>query len=380
MDEIEYTQTLDNCRFCVMCRQVCPVGQATKRESAYPRSVAFAVYTVERGIVPASAEAHRRLIANCTLCGACDESCITRQNLSELILTARGKAVAAGYACDGAEAVKKNIQSYGNPFGEAVVSQRFAPHGTTKDASVAFFPGCTALFQQPDICESALRVLQALKLNFTALPEIDCCGSPLKGLGFTPDFHQHGKTLVRALEGMGIKKVLTVCAGCTVTIQEHLRQQPPAGIQVIHISDYLNELARAGGVRFADQGGRKVHLHSPCRMSRTIKRTDPNIELLGRIPGVVVEGQNSEELVDKPLRIPESLCCGGCGSTRFIDPVTSAAVASFQVDRLLHGSSDCQTIVTSCATCKAQLAPPAKERNVKVIHIAELAAQAISPC
>jgi len=39
----------ENCRFCWMCRHVCPVGRVTSRETLTPHAWALTIESVKRG-------------------------------------------------------------------------------------------------------------------------------------------------------------------------------------------------------------------------------------------------------------------------------------------------------------------------------------------
>jgi len=83
---------------------------------------------------------------------------------------------------------------------------------------------------------------------------------------------------------------------------------------------------------------------------------------------------NAENLVDKTLRVPESLCCGGCGGTRFVDAAMADTIASYQIEHIRQNVVEFDTLVTTCSTCKDQLGRAAKGKDIEVLHIAELIA------
>ena len=66
---------IGNCRFCWMCRHVCPIGNATGQERNTARARALGASLVVRG-----ASALKEIADNvyeCTLCGACTNNCVT---------------------------------------------------------------------------------------------------------------------------------------------------------------------------------------------------------------------------------------------------------------------------------------------------------------
>ncbi len=48
--------TLENCRFCLMCRHVAPVGMVTNQEALTPHGMALLVTSQPRGLVAWNAE------------------------------------------------------------------------------------------------------------------------------------------------------------------------------------------------------------------------------------------------------------------------------------------------------------------------------------
>ena len=68
-------ETIDACRFCWMCRHICPIGNATGQERNTARARAVALSLVERGA--ADLEDCIDNIYECALCGACTKDCAT---------------------------------------------------------------------------------------------------------------------------------------------------------------------------------------------------------------------------------------------------------------------------------------------------------------
>ena len=66
---------IDNCRFCWMCRHVCPIGNATGLERNTARARAMGASLVARNATELKEIAEN--IYECTLCGACTNNCMT---------------------------------------------------------------------------------------------------------------------------------------------------------------------------------------------------------------------------------------------------------------------------------------------------------------
>ena len=61
----------DACRFCYMCRHLCPVELVTGKENNTPRAKGLQVSMLERGMKMDKGCAVKRY--ECRLCGACTE-------------------------------------------------------------------------------------------------------------------------------------------------------------------------------------------------------------------------------------------------------------------------------------------------------------------
>ena len=69
-------EIIDSCRFCWMCRHICPIGNATGQERNTARARALSLSLVERG----AAKLEGSIVDNvyeCALCGACTKDCAT---------------------------------------------------------------------------------------------------------------------------------------------------------------------------------------------------------------------------------------------------------------------------------------------------------------
>ena len=65
----------DACRFCYMCRHLCPIELVTGKENNTPRAKGLQVSMMERGMKMDKGSAVT--MYECLLCGACTADCVT---------------------------------------------------------------------------------------------------------------------------------------------------------------------------------------------------------------------------------------------------------------------------------------------------------------
>ena len=75
MFSIDSSRQADACRFCWMCRHICPVSNSTGNEGWTPRARGLMVSMIERGL-PYDGEIAEAMY-HCTLCDACANDCAT---------------------------------------------------------------------------------------------------------------------------------------------------------------------------------------------------------------------------------------------------------------------------------------------------------------
>ncbi len=76
--------TTDNCRYCLMCRHVCPVGHVTRLETLTPHGWGLLISSGQRGLIDWTDSAVDKLYT-CADCGTCQSHCVTDQPLPAAI-------------------------------------------------------------------------------------------------------------------------------------------------------------------------------------------------------------------------------------------------------------------------------------------------------
>ena len=104
------------CRYCWMCRHICPVGMATGNEAWTPRARGLLISAAERGT--AFDESVAEAMYQCCLCDACSNDCATGFKPSIFIREARTWAVSEGLASPGVMKAIDNIMEKGNVYGD----------------------------------------------------------------------------------------------------------------------------------------------------------------------------------------------------------------------------------------------------------------------
>lgn len=105
----------DACRFCWMCRHLCPVQLVTGKETNTPRAKGLLVSMIERGMP--MEEDTAKTMYECLLCGACTNDCATGYDPLIYIREGRTQALVNGVAPDYVKEAINRIAESGNLYG-----------------------------------------------------------------------------------------------------------------------------------------------------------------------------------------------------------------------------------------------------------------------
>ncbi len=276
---------------------------------------------------------------NCLMCGRCQEKCPVGIDLNTLRLSSRD--------------TMRNIpdERRYEYFKGLDRSQ-----GTGK---VGYFAGCMTLLTP--------RTLLAMERIFQAAGEevwwADkeggvCCGRPLKLSGETDSARKMMTYNTELLRRHGITTLVTSCPICLKVFRE---EYDLPGVEVLHHSEYLLRLIRAGRLNVV-QGTHRFTYHDPCELGRGSGIYDE--------PRAVIAAVG--ELLEPAHARKNALCCGSSVANTAISDGQQLKIARSVVAEL--EATGARTIVTACPLCKKALGRGAA---AEVRDLAEVVAGAL---
>lgn len=209
-----------------------------------------------------------------------------------------------------------------------------------------YFRGCTAREKQTDIAEATERLLEIAGVDFHTLDDEKCCGSVLLRTGFIDEAQNQIKKNTEILKG---QKIITSCAGCYKTLKEDYE-----GLDVIHISQLLDELIREGKLNFSKRD-LNVTYHDSCHLGRHCNVFDEPRNVIQSVADIT-EMENIRE---------NSLCCGAGGGVKSAYPEIANQMASLRIAQAKQ--TGCKTLVTPCPFCKLNL----ENDDIEVVDLTE---------
>jgi len=358
--ELGAVKSVENCINCGLCINHCPVIRAVGVDRfTGPRGIA-----VELSRSPPEFWASIDRIYLCTGCGTCREVCPKNVNIPEIVNLMRARIfrlrpdLVPKSLHDQNNILKKHnlafvpwenpeekhesrdmrLERLGLPFIEDRV---------TIGADVLFYPGCQAEERAQEVRESAKLILEHFSVNYTLLDEMSCCGLPSTLIGDHEKSADLSKKLLEKIKKLGIKEIVTTCAGCTSNLNE-LAVKENWGIPIYHMLEYLVETIGLDTLskEFEKTGGahEKVTVHDPCHLIRHTSRQvmDYAHMILEIIPQVEIRES-----------ILHDSCCGGGGLVGRHSPDVARGVVEANIEAIEETGAE--RVVTPCPLCTAQI-------------------------
>jgi len=165
----------------------------------------------------------------------------------------------------------------------------------------------------------------------------------------------------------GAKLVISSCPGCSSSLKHYADIRTRFGIEVQHISEFLDKNLDMSRLRKVETQG-TVTYHDPCDLGREQGVFDqPRRLLKGAVEGPFKEMERSRSL---------SACCGSGSGVKSAFPELANAIALERIGMAEDSGAD--TMVTSCPWCVQSLRECQGERpKIEVIDLVDLLGRAL---
>lgn len=197
----------DACRFCYMCRHLCPVELVTGKENNTPRAKGLLVSMMERGMKMDRGCA--ATMYECLLCGACTADCVTGFDPLVFIREARTQALLEDVVPDFAQKVIDRILQTGNAYGARKAKVNYDEIPEKGDLLV--WLGSAARYAVDDVAQALFTILKIAGVDFAALHDEPASGCELGDMiGYVEEVRSQAKAAAAAIAGTGARCLLVL--------------------------------------------------------------------------------------------------------------------------------------------------------------------------
>ena len=332
---------LDTCTYCPkLCRQACPVSNATPREALIPQQKMESANLLRKGHLPWNTD-YTEVLYGCSGCGACTAVCAHENQPGRILVMAREAAEDRRAGHPALDRLDERFRARGERLLQTL-RKHVPPEKRTDEARVAFHPSCDTIESAPEDLDAAMKVFDRVAeyVRITDGPEV-CGGYPLYAAGRMDAFRYHARRFAESLRKHA--RVVSSCPACVFLMREiYPREGITVRPEVVHLVEFVETFS--GSLPEVHGDGREPALyHDPCYLGRIGGVFDGPRRLLNRVADVKEFSRNRAE----------SECSGGGGLVAKTMPATARDMARRRLRELPE--SGAKRVVTACPTCKKQL-------------------------
>src|SRR5207237_5717478 len=218
------------------------------------------------------------------------------------------------------------------------------------DCEVLYWVGCAAAYGRrlQKVARSVVKLMQAADVNFAVLGNAEgCTGEAARRMGDELLFQQLAGKNIETFERFGVrrgaKRIVSHCPHCVNSFRQDYPQLG-ANLEVIHHTEFLDELIRNGRLKISASEAKSVSVtyHDPCYLARVQNVTAAPRALLSRVAG-------PKGIVEMPRHGRQTSCCGAGGGRMWFDDTADKRVGQSRVAEALDTGA--RTLCVSCPFC-----------------------------
>ena len=260
----------EKCRFCFMCRHLCPIQLQTGKEINTPRAKGLVLSMHSKGAAEFDKDMAQTMY-ECLICDACVNDCATGYQPPIYIREARTEAVVNDLAPAAVMQLIENIETSGNIYGMEKPS--FAQDGT----DVLVYIGEVAACKVPQMAASLLKLLKSAGVSAKVLANEPASGMMLADLmGYVDEVAQQAKTCADAINATGLKTVVVLDSyDAEIMKQRYAQWGAEINAEVITATTYVAQLIADGKISPKSSNSIIGACHDDDRLARTFYEFAP---------------------------------------------------------------------------------------------------------
>ncbi|MHA1633653.1 MAG: (Fe-S)-binding protein [Candidatus Thorarchaeota archaeon] len=305
----------------------------------------------------------------CTTCKNCMETCTATAdgvNLPDMMEALRRDLVQNEFVMHKHEVIEDSINELGNPYKEPSGNrlELFGDREWPETSPVIYYVGCTSSYREKEIARTTVELFDKLGIDYTILPEEQCCGSVLLRLGRTKSFERITKKNLEQMKAAGAQTIVTACAGCYRTWKVDVPSEGyKYNFEILHVTEFLDQMINEGKAAFRSPKPLRVTYHDPCHLGRHAE--------VYEAPRRVIESVENVTLVEMETNKRYAHCCGSGGGVKGTFGELANDVAGNRIREAEETEAD--LLVTACPFCHRGLVDGAKhiESELPVLDLPE---------
>lgn len=273
--------TIENCRYCLMCRHIASVECVTHKETLSPHGWALVIASVRRGLLEWDQDTVD-VIYSAPDHGNSRAHCVTNQPLPEAIAAIRAEIVSQQLALPIVYEIDEVLREYGTPFAKR------KPGVVSREGGVALFVGDEAQYLWPKTLKAASDLLAAMGIHPVMIGVGRNNGYLASSLGLPDTAKQLAEANLGELRASGAKRLLVLSPGDYFTFSqlydERLGIEFPKEVELLELAQLLADSLKGGEIEFNKLTDEVPYAYvDPTHAVRVPKRHDAPRQLLAAV-------------------------------------------------------------------------------------------------
>ena len=296
-------------------------------------------------------EVENEEIWRCTTCGRCPQRCPRGVGILEVGMANRRLATEFDVFPAHVKPIRgitQSLTSEGNPLNEDKEKRANWTEGLSvktfeEGMEILYFPCCYLSYDPrlKKVAKATVNILNKAGVDFGILGvQEKCCGESIRKTGNEELFKRLAKENIKTFIDNGVKKILVSSPHCYHAFKNDYAEFK-VNFEVVHITQYLNELVNEGRLKLNKEYLKKVTYHDPCYLGRHNSIYDEPRDTLNKVPGL--------ELSELPDARADSLCCGGGGGRIWMETPKEERFSDLRLEQVSQIGAE--VLVTSCPYC-----------------------------
>ncbi len=366
------------------CREVCPVMQVTRDERHTPTAFHANVVAMDRGHL--GIEDVARDYVHCTQCGACELRCPNtlftgdfyrfRQRTVDVVKAMRALAVDQGIHQPGwrrwseltDEGKNEPVVDGVTPVSQEHVADWARGLDLPVGGETVLFCDCEAAFYRTSQPRAVARILRKAGVEFGLMREQWCCGGPAAEMGYAEQARRFAEHNVEDWRAVGARRVLVLDPHDYIAFTEDYPRYFGGAFdfEIVLVLELVAQLLRDGQLALTVPINRVATYHDACRLNKRKGIHEAPRDILHAIPGLTFKD------VD---HVTQWSYCSGAGAGLSIErPDLTAEISQRRVAKAAELEVD--ALVSACVWSERPLASAGQEREIDVVDLMELVAEA----
>jgi Fe-S oxidoreductase len=317
-----------------------------------------------------------KIVYACAACNNCVEKCPLSfsDDIVNMVIAAKNEMVELGLLPAPVKTYLKNVQLHGNPYGLPARRRGAWMEGLDIEPysgqEFLYYVGCEGAYdtRAQQAARALARVLRKAGLSFGVLGNDETSdGNEVELLGEDGLTEMLAAANIATFRKQGVTKIITLSPHALNAIK-NIYPRYGGTFEVLHYTQLLPDLIRAGKIKAPSNGATKVTFHDPCFLGRWNKEYNAPRKVLKAIPGV--------ELVEMQRNRKSALCCGGGAGNSVIDALGGSEESPARIRAREAHATGADVLAVACPNCLVMLEDAIKVEglasHLAVKDIAEL--------